>query len=471
MNKISATHTQALLQRIAARITDFDPAVISDAGKRTALWGIIDTIAVTLAGLPEDCTQIALATPGVADAPGPCLVFGTAMRTSALDATFINGIASHALDYDDFSAVFGGHQSVPLVTPLFALAEERKRTGKDVLDAYLVGLETEMRFARAVHPHHYDKGWHPTATLGIFGTVAACARMIGLTPQKTGMALAIAASFASGLKANFGTMTKPLHVGQSARNGLLAVLLAERGFDANPAALEHHQGFLNVFNGDGTFDPAKLLDGWNNGPWENEAPTLAIKQFPCCGSTHQCITATQRLMARNGITPGDLGPDTIADITVMPHARRLRHTNTPLPDSELEAKFSVQYTVVRTLLDGTVKLKDFEGDAFRNDGVRALLNKTTARPHPDLDGDQADQWGCEVIVTLADGRVLSQRVEALVGRSGTNAMSADELWEKFEDCAARTLPAAQIKSLFDALLQLDNAPDFTGVCAMMQGAS
>ncbi len=108
MNKVTPSDAQTLLQKFAARITGFDPAVISEAGRRTALFGIIDTVAVTLADLPEDCTQIALQTPGVADAPGPCLIFGTDRRTSALDATFVNGVASHALDYDDFSAVFGG---------------------------------------------------------------------------------------------------------------------------------------------------------------------------------------------------------------------------------------------------------------------------------------------------------------------------------------------------------------------------
>ncbi|MEK9671045.1 MAG: MmgE/PrpD family protein [Rhodospirillaceae bacterium] len=463
MNKMTANDAKALLDRVAERIAAFDPGAISDRGRRTALWGIIDTIAVTLAGYPEDCTRIALETPGVADAAGPCLIFGSSKRTSALDATFINGIASHALDYDDFSAVFGGHQSVPLVTPLFALAEERGLSGKAVFDAYLLGIEAEMRFARCVHPHHYDKGWHPTATLGIFGTAAACARLIGLDREKTAYALAISASLASGLKANFGTMTKPLHVGQSARNGLLAVLLAERGFDANPAAMEHHQGFLTVFNGEGTFCADQLTADWDGGPWENESATLAIKQFPCCGSTHQCITATQRLMARETIPP-----ETIAGIEILPHMRRLRHTNTPRPTTELEAKFSVQYTVARTLLDGTVKLKDFENAAWEEDAVQNLLSVTDARPHPELDGDQADQWAAEIIVKTKDGRTVSEKVQALVGRSGDNAMTEGELWEKLEDCAGRIMPSAQARRAFDGLLTLAAASDLSGVLPALE---
>ena len=283
MDGVSARQTDSILGRLAANVVGFDSARITPQGVHMAKWGIADTIGVTLAGVPEVCTRILLDTPGVGDGPGPCLVFGTGRRTSALDATFINGTASHALDFDDFSNILGGHQSVPLVAPILALAEERGLTGRRVIDAYVVGLEVEHRFARAVHPHHYDKGWHPTATLGIFGTVAAAAHVLGTDVETTTLAFAIAVSLASGVKANFGTMTKPLHIGQSARCGLLALFLAERGFEANPQALEHHQGFFNVFNGPGTFDAAPLTGDWTD-PLDIELPSLGLKQFPCCGS-------------------------------------------------------------------------------------------------------------------------------------------------------------------------------------------
>ena len=463
MNTISTADQRTILTRLAERILSYDPAVISERGLYLSRLAITDTIGVTLAGLPEDATQIPLKTPGVATAPGKALVFGSRRRTSALDATFINGIASHALDFDDFSSVFGGHQSVPLVTPLFALAEERNLSGHDLLTAYAVGLEAEMRLARAVHPHHYDKGWHPTATLGIFGTAAGCARLIGLNTDQTAIALAMAASMASGLKANFGTMTKPLHVGHSARSGLLAVLLAEQGFDAAPDTMEHHQGFFEVYNGAGNYAAERLLEDWDDGPWATEAEDLAIKQFPCCGSTHQCITAMQRMRAKHTIPP-----EAVAGIEIMPHIRRLRHTNTPFPESELEAKFSTQYVVVRTLLDGTVKLKDFENEAFREEPVRRLLEMTTAQPHPDLEGDDKDNWGAEVIVTLQDGQKISETVSNLIGRSGENTMTSDDLWEKFEDCAGRVLPAGRLRPLFDGLMSIDTVDDIPGLVGLME---
>src|SRR6202007_1124339 len=154
------------------------------------------------------------------------------------------------------------HPSVPILPGLFALADAMPVSGRDFLAAYVAGFETETRIARAVNFHHYDKGWHPTATLGIFGATAAASRLLELTQDQTATALAIAASFSSGLKANFGTMTKPLHVGHGTRNGLFAALMVREGFTANPAALEAKQGFLDVFNGPGTYNVERMLSGW-----------------------------------------------------------------------------------------------------------------------------------------------------------------------------------------------------------------
>jgi 2-methylcitrate dehydratase PrpD len=244
-----AASEPTLLQRLAERVCAFGPAQMTPHAATLARTAIIDTLGVALAGSAEACTTNLLRIPGIAEAPGPCTLFGTDRKASALDAAFVNGTASHALDYDDFSEPFGGHQSVPLLAPLVAVAEERRLSGARLIEAYVVGIEAEIRLARAVNFHHYDKGWHPTATLGIFGTVAAVGHLIGMDEARLTVAFAIAASLASGVKANFGTMVKPLHVGQSCRNGVLAVMLAEAGYDANPAALEHKQGFLNAFNG------------------------------------------------------------------------------------------------------------------------------------------------------------------------------------------------------------------------------
>ena len=463
MDGLNTTEATNVLAALSERITGFDPAAISPKAIEVAKAGIADTIGVTLAGLPEPCTQILLSTPGIADASGPCSILGAKQKTSALDATLVNGIASHALDFDDFSDVLGGHQSVPLVPVLFALAEEHGLTGRELIDAYVVGFEVEHRFAMALHQHHYDKGWHPTATLGIFGTVASAAYALKLNPTQTTRALAIAASLAAGIKANFGTMTKPLHVGHSGRSGLMATLMAQRGFEANPQAMEHHQGFFNVFNGEGTFDATPLLSAWTL-PLTIELPSIGIKQFPCCGSTHHAIAAMLALRADDGVTA-----DNAESITIHVHQRRFRHTNTAFPRSVLQAKFSQQYAVARALLDGAVRLKDFEDDAFLQPEIVRLLEKVTVVPFGEPGAPEGGTWDAEVSVKLSDGSTRTKRIDNMVGRSGDNAMSRDELYAKYADCASKVISKADADASFEALMNLDSVTDFAKLTAHLAG--
>ncbi len=376
---------------LAAQLADRIHALRFEDITATALaWAgmaFVDTVGVTLAGIKEEGPRILLRLPGVGGA-GPCLVLGTGTRTGPLDATLINGTASHALDYDDVSNVMGAHPSVMLVSPLLALGEMLGSSGREVALAYVVGYETECRIARGVHFHHYDKGWHPTATLGIFGTVAAAARLLRMSVDQTAVALGLAASLASGLKANFGTMTKPLHVGHSARNGLFAALMVREGFTANPAAFEHKQGFLDVFNGPGTYDTERMLADWY-APFECDGGAEpGLKPYPCCGSTHASINRMIDLARTHRLTP-----DRVEKIEIMPHGRRLPHTNNPDPRTPLGAKFSIQYCVARALADGAVKLEHFEGDAPFDPTVRALMARSEARPHPDMADDSAAAMG------------------------------------------------------------------------------
>ncbi|MBV9247682.1 MAG: MmgE/PrpD family protein [Acetobacteraceae bacterium] len=453
--------TGTILQRLAERIRAFGPADLPAQAISLSRTAFIDTIGVTLAGSAEPCVTSLLRTPGIAEAPGPCTLAGTDRTSSALDAAFFNGTASHALDYDDFSQPMGGHQSVPLVAPLLAVAEERRLSGAKLIESYVIGVETEIRLARAVNFHHYDKGWHPTATLGVFGAAAGVGHMIGLSAERLTVALAIAASFASGVKANFGTMVKPLHIGQCARNGLLASLLAEAGYDANPTALEHRQGFFNAFNGPGNYDPKRIFEHWAD-PLEVCGKAMGLKQFPCCGSTHPAIAAMLALRQQERVRAED-----VAKIEIMPHRRRLPHTDNPNPQTPLQAKFSVQYVVARALLDGAVRIADFEGGAHFDPRIQALLGKTSAFPHPDMADDADAQFSAEVRITLQDGRVLAHRVDDMAGRGIDNPMSSEELWEKFNDCAGRALPRQNIMPLFDGLETLEKVADMQDVMRLL----
>jgi 2-methylcitrate dehydratase PrpD len=254
-------------------------------------------------------------------------------------------------------------------------------------------------------------------------------------------------------------MTKPLHVGQCARGGLMAALLARKGFTANHSAFEHKQGFFNVFNGTGTFDAAKIFDGWGE-PLDIVAPGACYKQYPCCASTHAAVDAALDIRAQIG----SVDAANIARVESWTSAQRLVHTNRPQPASALDAKFSVQYCVARALLDGKVVFEHLEGDAYRDPRVVELLTRTHAAPFTDGAFASGNHVGAEVKVTLADGRAFTSRIAKPLGRTSANPITHEGMIAKFESCAARALPAAQVKvvaQMIETFKQCDSVRDFT----------
>lgn len=423
---------------------------------------ILDAIGCTLAGSVEPCTHIIdrVTTGGASD--GPCLIFGTGRRVRPLDAALINGTASHALDYDDVSGTMGGHPSVPLVPTLFALADSRPVDGRAFITAFVTGFEVETRIGRGVNLHHYEKGWHPTATLGVFGATAAACQIMGLPADRIAVALGLATSFAASIKANFGTMTKPLHVGHCARSGLLAALLAADGFTANPGAFEHKQGFLMVFNGAGTFNVEAITKDWA-APWDLVDPGVGIKQYPCCGSTHSPVDAMLMLVREH-----DVKPEQVELIESWTHPRRLAHTDRPQPTTELEGKFSVQYCMSRALLSRSVKLEHFTDAAIHEPAVRALLQRVRSLPYPEETRNTVDPIGTDVRVTLKDGRVLTQHLRQARGRGTADPLPAELLEAKFLDCASIALPEAAAQRLLASVRGLENVQAVSSVTQAME---
>ena len=423
--------------------------------------GILDTVGVTIAGAAEDATRIVLGVSG--SSSGPSLVFGHARRIGALDAALVNGTASHALDFDDCNNTLGGHPSVPILPALFALADETGATGRDFIAAYVAGFETECKLSMVVNFHQYTKGWHPTTTIGVFGSAAACAHLLKLSVEKTATALSIAASLAAGVKSNFGTMTKPLHVGHCARSGLFAALLARDGFTAGATAFEHKQGYFEVFNGAGNYDATKAIPAWAN-PLDITRPGIAIKSYPCCGSTHPAIDCMLELVQKH-----NLKPEQVARIDSWTHTRRLEHTNRPDPQSSLDAKFSVQYTLARALKDRTVKLEHFEGDNWKDPATRAILPKIHVATYTTEQFPADNHFGAEVKVTLTDGRIVSTKTDQALGRSVDKPLPPDMLKAKFDHCAARALSTDTVARLYAAIQDFENAKDVREIAALAAG--
>jgi 2-methylcitrate dehydratase PrpD len=439
---------------LARRITALHYDDLPPAAVHWARIGVLDTVGVTLAGSSDPSATIVA---GILSGTGASLLLGTARRVSALDAALVNGTASHALDFDDVNNTLGGHPSAPILPALFALADETGASGRDFITAYVAGFETECKISMGVNFYQYTRGWHPTTTIGVFGATAACAKLLRLDDQRTATALAIAASLASGIKSNFGTYVKPLHVGHCARSGLFAALLARDDYTASSVAFEHKQGYFEVFNGAGNYDSARILPAWGR-PFDIVEPGIAVKQYPCCGSTHSAIDAMLDLVRRH-----DVKPEAVERIQSWTHKRRLEHTNRPDPQSTKDAKFSVQYCLARALVDRKVAIEHFEGDAFREPRVRALVGRVEAAPYTTEQFPAENHFGAEVKVILRGGTVLGAKVDQPVGRTSADPLPQERLKEKFENCAHRALPAQRAARVYGAIMELEKLADVRAI--------
>ncbi len=436
----------ALARQMAERIVALRADNIPPAALDWSKVAVMDTLGSALAGVADDAPMKLAEVIGVSATGGEALVLGTANRTSALDAALLNGVAAHVLDYDNTAANMGGHVSAVMVPALLAAAEAFDCSGADVLLAHVAGYEAGSQIGRTVHPFHTEAGWHPTSTVGVFAVAAACARLLNLSVEQTETALAMSTSLAAGNKANFGTMTKSLHVGQCARNGLMAVLLARKGFTANADAFAHKQGYFNLFNGTGRFHAERVMETWG-APLDIVEPGASYKLYPCCYSTHSPIEAALNLTREHGVFKADA----IERVDSWTAAPRLAHTDRAQPTTGLEAKFSVQYCVARALLDGRVSLKHFDESALREPALQTVLARVHAAPHRDGQFEPGQGFAAEVKVTLKDGRAMSSRVIRPLGRTSSNPIPPEQLKAKFADCAASVLPVAQVSAVADAL--------------------
>lgn len=457
----------SIAEELACRIAALDEPDLPQRARDNAKVVILDTLGCALAGASQPAVETLLRTPGLVQ-PGPASLIGRGERLAPLDAALVNGVAAHALDFDDVNMAMGGHPSAPILPALFALVEAAPPqlrapvSGRDFLRAFITGFETETRLARSVNFHHYEKGWHPTATLGVFAAAAACSRLLGLEPGQIARALGLAASLACGIKANFGTMTKPFHIGNCTRNGLMCALLAGQGFTSSPVAFEHKQGFFNVFNGPGTYRPELVTANWA-APLDIVEPGIGIKLYPCCDSTHAAIDGLFTLKNQNGFSVSD-----VEEIDVLVHPLRLPHVNRPQIQSALDAKFSLQYCLARALLDGHIVLDSFTESAYRDPRIPGLMARVHAVPHPDLSQASEGNYLTDLTLHLSDGRTLHQHMDRPYGRHADEPPPRELLLGKFNNCATKALTAENAAALRKIVSTLEDVPDMTDVCRLFR---
>jgi 2-methylcitrate dehydratase PrpD len=381
-------------------------------------------------------------------------VIGSGFKTSAALAALANGTMAHALDFDDVNWSMCGHPTVPLLPAVLALGQEVHASGSDVLLAYALGFEVETKVGLGVNPRHYDLGWHATSTLGTLGAAAACAKLLSLDVEKTRMTFGIAASTAAGLRQNFGTMTKPLHPGQAAMNGVTAAQLAHLGWTADANILEAPYGFCQLYAGANQYSLDNMVKCLGN-PYELLATGVAIKQYPCCAFTHRALDGTLALVQQHQLSAADVVA--VECLVGRPTIEVLIHSH---PQTGLEGKFSMQYCLAAALLDKRIGLLSFSDEKVRRPAAQELFARVTMRLHPEAQGKgtNGEELPVTVMVTLRDGRTLSAPIEHAKGHPA-NPLTAIALQDKFEDCAYGVLERQdlrQVIALVQGLEQLDD---------------
>ncbi len=323
---------------------------------------VMDWFACALAGSSEPLAGLLRDEFG--QRAGPCTLIGAQQTTDAATAALLNGAAGHALDFDDTNFAIGCHGTAPVLPAVLAAAEQIGADGRRLLAAFVVGVEVEGRIGNAIGPQHYANGWHSTATYGVFGAAAGVAHLLGLAPEQYGCAMGLAASQASGLKANFGTMAKPFHAGHAAERGLLSARLAARGFTANANAFAANQGLVQAA-GNGSADQAKLkeiADAWL-------IKGTLFKHHAACHLTHAAIEGAKRLRAK-------VAADDLAKVTLTVHPALLDVCGIAAPKTGLEAKFSLAGATAMAFLGlDTGDKRTFVDEVAGSAPVQALLPK------------------------------------------------------------------------------------------------
>jgi 2-methylcitrate dehydratase PrpD len=420
-------------------------ADVPGAAWTTVRDGMADCVATMIAGRNEPAVRILKTVLG-AGAAGEATLYFSTERASALDAAWINGTAAHALDYDDVA--LRGHPSTAIVPALLAEGEALDSPGESLALAYVAGYEVWADLVDRERGKHHDKGWHPTGIFGPLAAAAACARLRGLDAPQSAHALGIAASRASGIMANFGSMTKPFHAGCAAHAGIAAARLAALGMTSSADALEHPQGFLNAVSPAGDYDARPRAP---DAPWQIVRQGLSIKKYPICFAAHRVVDATLDLAREHRIDPAGVGRATVS-LSVLA-SKLLRNA---LPQNALEAKFSIQFAVAAALLAGNVGLRELRDEYVASEPVQRLMKRVGIVTNENYDTETPVQSVYdEVEIELVSGvRWRSAQVRRPRGHP-SNPLRAGELWTKFSDCLAAGGEAIEPAPLFDALQHID----------------
>ncbi|MGH7796339.1 MAG: MmgE/PrpD family protein [Candidatus Binatia bacterium] len=448
---------------VTAKIAEFTIALKYDkipaAAVQTAKTAVRDCLGVALAGSKEEDAKICAEIAREENAKEETTVIGQGFKTSALQAAFANGTAAHALDFDH-SFTLMGQPTAPIIPAIFALGEALGSNGRQMIEAYVVGYETTGKLAHSLRDSAHE-GWHAPNTLGSFGAAAACGKLLGLSAAQIEMALGITASMAGGVVANFGTMTKPLHVGLGARNGVLAAKLAQGGFTANAKGIEAGMGFYQVLH-EGTRVHEGAIEELGQS-YALLSDGLRIKPYPCGGLTHQVIDSVLEFRAKHGLTAEMI--ETV-EVDVVKHT--FDRIVFRVPQTSIQGKFCMPYLVARAIIDGKVGIDTFTDAAVRDPNVLKLAEKVRMNLDTNLKKTDLSGRPCRVTIRLKNGQTYSR--EAQHAKGGPEfPMTEAELNAKFFECAKHAIAAESAQQALDYIGKLETLDDIRPLCERLSG--
>lgn len=441
---------------LAAFVSELTFANIPSEAVRLAERCFVDTTGVAIAGAAEGAGDIAAATVSKTDGPEHVSLLGHDGQASTTDAAYINGTAAHGLDFDDVSHGMRGHPSVTMVPALLGIGQAESASGSDLLTAFVAGFETQCFLSGPINPDHYEVGWHSTSTLGTFGTAAAVANLLDLDEAATQNALSIAASLPAGLKSNFGSTTKPIHAGAAARSGVSAALAAAEGATGDEHAIDGERGFFELYSGP---DGPNYEDQYALGEyWALLQDGVQVKKYPCCNFTHTSITLASMLADEHDIEPKDV--ESVEVVFSQGAADALHHED---PDTGLEAKFSLEYTVASAITRDRVGLSAFDDENVDDPLVQMVRERVSKSVDSDL---HYGSHQAAVTVRTTDG---NEFVETRAEPPGTveEPLSNAELQEKFRMGVTRVFDRAQADKLYDRLDSLRDESDVSELVRSM----
>lgn len=465
-----------ITEKLARFAIETPSSRISSDAMTSAKLRFLDTIGISIAGARHPSTTMSLAVARKLGGRPVASVIGHAERTSSPLAGYLNGVAAHALEYDDYTKSVT-HVSVCMVPGALALAEEFNVSGRQMLEAFVVGFQVESHIGKGLRPWLLDRGWHPNGILGAFGIAAAGARMIGMDQLKTRMAFGLAASQGSGVRKNVGSQGKAFHIGHGVRCGIFAVLLAMEGFKVDPDIIEGREdgveghdrfGLADTFNGLGNYSLEKMEAGLGQ-EWELERNTTIVRLHPGSTAPGSSIDCMLDLVRKHDLKPGDVER---IHLEVTPQCLAIAPYTTA--DDSHKARFCLQYDMAVALIDRAAGLAQYTDERVRRADVQALMQNVQVSVPDDLAhhrgqwGEAGVNWGeMRLSIELKNGQRLTGARSHARGWSEDPA-TWDDLAEKYRDCAAGILTPTQIEQSMAMIAELETLPNLAGLMATLQ---